>query len=308
MNRGNFVTISEAICAVQPGTRILVRPGTYRENLVIDKTLEIVGEGKTEDIVVQSAGSTAIQFGAPMGRVANLTVRQMDGGKYFAVNIISGRLDLEDCDISSQSLSAVGIHGGADPRLRRNRVHSSKEHGIFVYDNGAGVIEDNDIFGNSFANVLTMTGANPTVRRNRIRDGKVSGIRIDGSGGGVIEDNDIFGNGYSGIQIQTGANPTVRRNRIHDGKTTGIFIFAGGAGLIEDNDIVGNAYSGIEVKSGSNPTVCKNRIKGNREGVRVLEGGTGTFEGNEFSDNKTAAWLIAPDCEASVKRSDNTES
>ena len=34
--------------------------------------------------------------------------------------------DLEGCDITSQSIKCVGIHGGADPRLLRNRIHDGK--------------------------------------------------------------------------------------------------------------------------------------------------------------------------------------
>jgi len=46
MHRGDHVTITEAIEAADPGDRILVRPGTYHEGLVIDKPgLEIIGDG-----------------------------------------------------------------------------------------------------------------------------------------------------------------------------------------------------------------------------------------------------------------------
>lgn len=60
-----------------------------------------------------------------MGRIANMTLRQLGQG-FFTVSISRGRLDLEDCDISSQGLTCVAIHGSADPRLRRNRIHDSK--------------------------------------------------------------------------------------------------------------------------------------------------------------------------------------
>ena len=42
MGHGDFLAISEAIDVAQPGDRILVRPGYYREGLVLDKPLEIV--------------------------------------------------------------------------------------------------------------------------------------------------------------------------------------------------------------------------------------------------------------------------
>jgi F-box protein 11 len=270
--------------------------------------VEIVGEGKTEDIVVQTAGSNVITFTATMGRVTNLTLRQLGDGNWDAVHIASGRLDLEDCDISSQGRVCVAIHDGADPRLRRNRIHNSNGSGVYAYQNSAGLLEDNEIFANSWAGVSISTGANPTLRRNRIRDGEQGGVRVYRSGIGLIEDNEIFGSRLSGIEITTGANPIVRRNRIRDARQTGVFVFENGAGLIEDNDILANKYSGIEVKEGGNPTARGNRIKGNREGVRVHKTGSGIFDQNVFADNKMGNWKIAADCEPNVTRTGNIES
>jgi parallel beta-helix repeat protein len=307
MKRGDYASISAAILGVQPGTRIVVRPGTYRESLVIDKTVEIVGDGKTEDIVVQVRGRDLIQFTAPMGRIANITLRQMGGGMWDAVDIGSGRLDLEDCDISCMGRVCVAIHNGADPRLRRNRIHHGKQSGVYVYESGIGLIEDNEISANN-CGVSISTGANPTVRRNRIRDGKEGGVHVYESGIGLIEDNEIFGDARSGILIGTSANPIVRKNRIHDSKENGVFVYKNGVGLIEDNDILANRYSGIEVREGGNPTARGNRIKGNREGVRAYNAGRGTFEQNMFADNATGNWDIAADCKRSVKRRGNIES
>ena len=130
LHRGDFSTITAAIEAAQPGDRILVRPGLYREGLVIDKTLEIIGDGKREDVVIEAKGKDVLMFQTTMGRVANLTMRQLGGGDWYAVDITQGRLDLEDCDITCKSLTCVGIHAGADPRLRRNRIHDGKASGV----------------------------------------------------------------------------------------------------------------------------------------------------------------------------------
>ncbi len=286
MNRGDYASISAAIKRVAAGTRIIVRPGTYRESLVIDKPIEIVGEGSAEDIVLQVGGSDLIQFTAPMGRIANLTLRQTTDGVWVAVDIASGRLDLEDCDISGRGQVSVAIHDGADPRLRRNRIHDGRGAGVYVYQNGAGLLEDNEIFANDLAGVA-ISGANPTVRRNRIRDGKEGGVKVFESGVGLIEDNEIFGNGHSGILIGENANPVVRRNRIHDGGEGGIFVHDKGAGLIEDNEIFGNGLSGILIASGANPIVRRNRIHdGKQNGVLVHENGVGLIEDNDILANK----------------------
>ena len=136
---GDYVKIGAAIRKEKAGTRILVRPGHYRESLVIKKPLEIVGEGNRDNIIVEANGDSVVVFRASMGRVANLTLRNVGPGDRDAVDIAQGRLDLED---------------------------ESKQSGVFVNDNGAGRIEDNVISANGYSGIEVTGGGDPTVRGN----------------------------------------------------------------------------------------------------------------------------------------------
>jgi F-box protein 11 len=53
MHRGHYSTLTEALKAAKPGTRILVRPGLYREGVFIDKPVELIGDGDRSDIVIE---------------------------------------------------------------------------------------------------------------------------------------------------------------------------------------------------------------------------------------------------------------
>jgi nitrous oxidase accessory protein NosD len=55
---GDYASISEAMRYAQPHTRILVRPRTYAETVVLTKDVEIVGDGPKEQIFLEThAGS-----------------------------------------------------------------------------------------------------------------------------------------------------------------------------------------------------------------------------------------------------------
>jgi parallel beta-helix repeat protein len=309
-HRGDFTTIGAAIKAAQPGDRILVRPGLYEEGLVIDKPLELLGAGALTDIVIQARGSNAVQFRANIGRVANLTLRQAGAtGKWYGVDITQGRLELEGCDISSQSLACVAIRNGADPRVRRNEIHGGRASGVFVYGDGLGLLEDNDIHSNAKVGVVITTGGNPTLRRNHIHDGHESGVHIYDDGLGLLEDNDIHSNANSGVVIKTGGNPTLRRNQIHDGKASGVFVYDDGLGLLEDNDIHSNAKAGVVITSGGSPTLRRNRINRNEyEAVWIYDGGEGIVEDNDLRNNKKGPRDIDADSEKLVQLARNIES
>jgi parallel beta-helix repeat protein len=208
-HRGDHVTLTAALMAAKPGDRILVRPGLYKEGIVIDKPVEIIGDGTLGEVVIEATGKNAVLFQANMGRIANLTLRQAGGGECCCIDIAQGRLDLEGSDVTSQSFACVAIHGGADPRLPRNRIHDGKEAGVYVYENGQGTLEDNEIFANEAAGVQIRTGGNPSLRRNRIHDGKDAGVYVYENGQGTLEDNEIFANALTGVEIQRGGNPTL---------------------------------------------------------------------------------------------------
>lgn len=307
-HRGDFTTIGAAMQKSDPGTKIIVRPGLYEEGLVIDKPLEIIGEGTPGDVVVKASGQDVIRFQTSMGRVTNLRLMQVGGESWYAVNIVQGRLELEDCDITSQSLACVGIQASADPRLRRNRIHDGKASGVHVFKGGLGTLEDNDIFANALAGVGVTSGGSPTLRRNRIYDGKENGVLVYDGGFGTLEDNDIYGNTYAGVAVTSGSNPTLRRNRIHDNTENGVHIFEAGLGVLENNDIYGNDFAGVEVTGKSSPTLRDNKVnKNGLSAIWVYDEGGGTFEGNDLRGNKSGAWDVAADCQANVKRSDNQE-
>jgi F-box protein 11 len=301
-NRGDFQTISAAIQNASAGQRVLIRPGLYREAIVLEKPLEIIGDGPREEIIIEANNRRTLDFKTDFGRVANITLRQ-SGGDHFCVGIGQGRLDLDGCDISSQTQACVGIYGGADPRIRRSRIHDSKSGGLYIYENGKGTIEDNDIFGNALPGVSITTGGDPTLRRNRIHDGKQNGVHVFKNGKGTIEDNDIFGNMFPSVAITTGGDPTLRRNRIHDGKQNGVFVTDNGKGTIEDNDIFDNGSAGVTITKGGDPTLRRNRIHdGKQNGVFVSEDGKGTIEDNNIFGNTFAGVAITKGGDPTLRR------
>uniref|UniRef100_UPI004056727D right-handed parallel beta-helix repeat-containing protein n=1 Tax=Candidatus Electrothrix sp. TaxID=2170559 RepID=UPI004056727D len=214
--------ITEALEAVKAGMRILVRPGLYKESIVIDKPVEIIGDGDRDDIVIESFGKSAVLFKAKAGSLINLTLRQVGSKGWhggYGVDIAQGKIIVEDCDISSQSGSCVIIYNFADPSLRRCRIHDGKESGIsFSYRNGRGILEDNDIFANALAGVDIASGGHPTLRHNRITKNGDVGVKVQyqesnvgGRGGGIFEDNDLRGNAKGAWNIDPACEISVQQ-------------------------------------------------------------------------------------------------
>lgn len=295
---GDYRTIGQALADAQPGTRIQIEPGVYRESLVINKSLELVGHGESAKIIIESADYGCLQIEADQVLIRGLTLycrpADLNESGYFAVDIERGHAILENCDIRSDSMACIAIHGAAArPVIRRCRIHHGRENGVFVYDYGRGLIEDCDIFANALAGIAIEQGGNPTFRRCQIHDGQETGVYVWEQGEGLIEDCDIFANALAGVAIEQGSNPTLRHCQIHDSREGGIYIWDQGRGLVEDCDIFANAMSGIIITQNGHPDIRHCRIHDGREsGVEVWEQGEGLLEDCDIFANATTGVLI----------------
>ena len=196
--QGHFAAIGEAVRNARPGSSILVRPGVYEEYIILDKPLKIIGDGTKEDIIVRCAVSNCILMLADSAYVSNLTLQGTSGttgnGK-FAVNITSGQLQLEDCEITSDALSGVAIHGPTTaPILRRCKISCGNDSGVFVFNNGRGLIEECEISDNQRHGVMITQGGNPVINRCTITRNRANGIYASTDGMGRVEDCDLTGN------------------------------------------------------------------------------------------------------------------
>jgi F-box protein 11 len=302
---GQYTSITEAIRNAKPGTRIMVRPGFYNEGLAIDKQLEITGDGPLRDIVVESSETSCIRMETESATVRGLTLRGRTAPKeFFAVDIPRGQLIVEDCDITSDSLAAIAIHGSmADPIIRRTQIHDGKAGGVFAYDHGKGTVEDCDIHGNTNAAVEIKDGSSTTVRRSKLYDNRASGLYVWKNSKGTVEDCDIYGNDYAGITIGEYASPTIRKSKIHNGKAGGIFFYDHARGTIEDCEVNVHVYAGIEIKDGSDPLVKGCKVSESKvSGIFVWKNSKGTVEDCEIFKNAFAGLSTAEGGDPLVRR------
>ena len=175
----DYTTIKKAIENAQPGDQIIVHPGLYKESLVIDKPLEILGGGAAEETVIESSYAPCLSMKTDSAKVSGFSLRKAgeEDKHYPAVDICQGDLILEDCNITSKSSDCVTIWGAtANPIIRRCRIFDGKESGIWITENAKGIIEDCDIYNNTYSGIRIDNGSNPVIRECRIFDGKQSGI------------------------------------------------------------------------------------------------------------------------------------
>jgi parallel beta-helix repeat protein len=280
---GTFLTISEALTAADPGDCVLIRPGVYHESLVVEKSVELVGQGTRRDVVIEAVGESVLRVTQAAGRIAHLTLRQLgEPSARIGVEVIEAQVVLEYCDVFSECAMCLEICTDDPCVVQHNRIHGSSDAGIVLVDSSSCIVAFNHIFDNARAGI-EVVGGKPTLRRNRVYNNQGFGIlHLDGRA--RLEGNYIYANRYAGVYIP-GGMPELRGNRIAHGGESGVFVDHHGRAILEDNRIVFNRFFGVDVSGTSYITLRHNHIaKNGGAAVSFSPGSNGTLDDNELRD------------------------
>jgi parallel beta-helix repeat protein len=235
-----YPSISAAISAAKPGSRILVRPGRYQESLIINKQLEISGEGLATRIIIESINSSCLQMQTDKAIVRGLTLRtrtNLEEEKYYAVDISQGSLILEDCDITSDSSACVSVHGAStNPIIRNCNIHDGKQSGILIQDSAKGEIVGCTIKANALFGISVLSGGNPYIHKCSILQGHSSGVFVSENGSGKVEECDISNND-NGIRIRKNSKLVVEHCKINYNEAWGLEIKSESKCVLQNCDL-----------------------------------------------------------------------
>jgi nitrous oxidase accessory protein NosD len=286
----DYPTIQAAIDAAQAGDDIVVHKGVYRELLVIDKSINLVGK----DWPVIDGGSqkgnkntiSIFYLGDRAGKVEGFVIKGGGLGPLgHGINIWDSSPEIYHNKITGNN-HGMGIHGS--PSL----TAKTKVHGNLIFNNKVGIGNGKDSVAHLF--------------NNRIFNNKVVGIGSRGKGAPRIEANYIYGNRL-GIGAREVASPRIEGNYIFN-NTDGIVIsplstikkFAFKDIVINNNLIVNNDHLGINITSFnlSKVIITNNTINSNNKSERRIRGGgiilgypqpatfTAIVENNLITNNK----------------------
>ncbi|HUW48600.1 MAG TPA: NosD domain-containing protein, partial [Patescibacteria group bacterium] len=178
-----FPTIQEAINNASDGDTILVLNGTYYENVVVNKSVSIIGESRGTAIIDGNNSAKPVMWvKASNVSIAELCLRSASGGGQGilvqdSLNIVITHnlvysttfgVNVQGCSnttISGNNLTNNYGHGleldwSTDVDVLNNSVSENSNEGIYVYDCQNCSIEGNTVSGNDWSGVLIQSGSN----------------------------------------------------------------------------------------------------------------------------------------------------
>lgn len=222
----SYTTIASAIEAAKEGSLILVKPGIYRENVVLNKSLTIQGDGKREDIRVESSSGTVMAIEAPQVVVRGLTIARLSGAgdrALQAVEIRSGQATLDDCDVASATGNGIEVIGvDAVFKLTRCRLHDTVENGVWLKVGASCEVIDCDFEKISETCFITQVNTQSLIQKSRFSNSKV-GIFVNRAQSHIFDCN-FSGFSSSAVQVNEKSKVTIDACEISKCTETSIMV------------------------------------------------------------------------------------
>ncbi len=311
--KGGYRSIEAAVADAPTGATIVVRPGVYREVVLIDKEITLIGD---QGATIECSEGGCLRIIADKATVRNFTIRARMGWieqfikheqRPAAVVIVGGRAVIEESDISSNRGAGVVVAGAdAMPEFRNVRVHDCMLNGILFTNKSQGVVEDSDIYANQWAGIRSERGSNPIIRRSKIRMGKMAGLLLD-HGSATVEESEVFENNYAGLHARDGSSISLRKTRSFRNNGNGIFIANKSSGKAEACEVSENKNTGIEVAEESEAQLVDIKVHDQKtHGIVVWHNSTAVVEGAMVYENGTGLFVASggkPTVRKSVFRS-----
>ena len=259
----DFERLQDAVNASEDGDTIRVWEGIYHENVVVNKTVSLIGNGSANTTIDGGGVGDVVRIEADWCNMSGFGI-QNSGSSYW--NDAGIELQADNTTIMANTISNNGV-------------------GIFLDSSGNTIITGNTILDNALGTILSSSG-NTSITDNAIAN-NYRGIFLDSSSNTSIVGNTITGssilNDTVGIYLSSSSNASIAGNTIMN-NSYGILFSSSNVITITNNTIASNG-DGIYLYSSGNTTIADTTISNNGDGIYLSSSSNTIITGNTISSN-----------------------
>jgi len=228
----NYRTIQAAIDD-ETCDAVAVAPGTYKENLKIERSLKITGVDR-EKITI---------FGKELGYPVILIQGSQDVSVIIeGLSLVEAKADetkYGGCADRPVCPAGMVIRGEAKVTVQDAKITRNASDGIFLLDSAQATISNIIISGNAVGcspgwicmGIDVADAAQATISGTSVANNRLAGIWVRRSAQARILNSQISGNGLDGISLSDRGTAEIQGNRIFNNKRCGVHVVAWEWGL-----------------------------------------------------------------------------
>jgi len=280
----DYPTIQEAINHADDGDTIVVKAGTYYENVIVHKPLTIKSQSGAENTIVctvdPKTGKNVFEIKADDVEISGFTIRDSTN------RTISG-----DPFNPSSYVDACGIYAGTCTGIKiiRNIVKNNFE-GVVFADCSDILVSENQITGNIHEGIRIVYSSSATLAKNNIisnhfpMQSTSTGLVIFHCSNSSVMENQIVAND-NGAVVSNSQGITVSSNSITDNAFHGLNLVSSHSNTVFGNIMRNNTY-GICPSGSTNTQIYENTLQENEYGIAFYGASNNFVYHNYFINNK----------------------
>ena len=301
----DYPTIQSAVDHAVDGDRIEVRPGNYYENVLVNKSVEIIGSNPNNTLVDGQQVNHVFKIVADNVMVSRLRLQNTTMG-YAGFKILGDNVEITGNTIRD---CGDGINIGGLYFLIKDNIISSCNFGIYydstefgitknnmILDNNDGIdiwssanldFYTNSIKNNNYIGILHLWSVEDDFKFNIISDNLLMGFQLFSSNHNEIINTSIPNNGNQGISLKNSKNNQISNNTITKNDFSGIYqVFFSNNNLISNNFLDENGYYNIFIAELSNDNIIEsNMIINANIGIYIKNNRDNQIRDNSITEN-----------------------
>ena len=251
----DYISIQAAVNNAIDGDTIVVYPGTYVENVKVNKSVTLI-TGNPDDTIVQAANSDDDVFYATADNV-NISGFTITGAHQ---DHPPRSAEMYNLDYSIAGIYLDGVKGCTVT----NNMLPDNVCGIIV-DNSSNNILSVNTASNNQCGIAILDSINSTLNNNIISK-NTEGVSLYSSSNNTLTNNTIESNNWLGIGLTSSSNNALNNNNVlFSGE--GIFLRQSSNNVL-NNNTASNNWQGIDLAgSDNNSLINNNALKNNEHGI-----------------------------------------
>jgi parallel beta-helix repeat protein len=271
----NFTKIQDAISNATEGDTVFVYADSspYYEHVIIDVSIDFIGENKTTTIIDGENSGDVVVFDADNISMTGFTVQH------------SGNNPKIDAGIES--------HSNGNLITGNNIIHNG-EYAIGILVNGSSetVVENNYISENGNEGIFLENATYCVMRKNEITHNGHCAIVISQSTANTVINN-IMCENYATVSLWPGAiENEIAWNLMAKQEFSGVGIWPGAhQNYIHDNYLSNNSLYGFLITRANGNIIANNTIWGSNEGMHLIMANSTIVRFNNFIRNNVSVFF-----------------
>jgi parallel beta-helix repeat protein len=198
----DFTKIQDAVNTASPGDTIIVYPGTYTENVDVNKDhLTIQSESGAEVTIVQAATNDYVfELTADYVKITGFTVKGITASGAGIYLYQAAYCEISNNDVLN-NFNGISLQETSESKIASNRVRLNNWNGIHVSYAHNNIIIDNEVLTNVVRGIQLWEASTNTIIHNTLSNNGADGVAVFESPSNTIAYNNMSYNNY-GIWLE----------------------------------------------------------------------------------------------------------